>query len=278
MSQNELKELAEKFLAASAPSKDKTSKVQPLEQGLPEGANVLVAVPCHQGLVQWRTVVSLMDLSALFREKKILFKIQFLAQESLITRARNFFANIAAFDTDESGRPWSHLLFVDSDIAFQPEEILRILQADKPIICLPCALKAINWRRVSEAVSRGVPAENLSEFAAFPVLHADGPFSINEVTPVSRAGTGIMLTKVEVLKAIDKAHRNRRYKSRLNETYGNPLTRDFAHEFFRAEICPKTNIYLSEDFWFCDQARRLGFQLSFYPRREQLTRVRTNLF
>jgi hypothetical protein len=74
-----------------------------------------------------------------------------------------------------------------------------------------------------------------------------------------------MLIKSEVLKALAKAYSNRRYKSRLNETYGNPLTRDFAHEFFRAEICPKTNIYLSEDFWFCDQARRLGFETFVLP-------------
>jgi hypothetical protein len=74
-----------------------------------------------------------------------------------------------------------------------------------------------------------------------------------------------MPIKSEVLKAVAKAYPNRRYKSRLNETYGNPLTRDFAHEFFRAEICPKTDIYLSEDFWFCDQARRLGFQTFVLP-------------
>src|SRR5579862_768767 len=120
MSQNELKALTDKFLADNSSSKVKELTTESLKQGtaatrLPEGTNnVLIAVPCHQGLVQWRTVVSLMDLATLFKEQGILFEIRFLAQESLITRARNFFANIVAFDNDPSGRPFSHLLFVDS--------------------------------------------------------------------------------------------------------------------------------------------------------------------
>ena len=51
-------------------------------------------------------------------------------QESLITRARNLIAN--EFLRQKS---YTHLLFIDADIGFQPELPWKYLQADKDVVC-----------------------------------------------------------------------------------------------------------------------------------------------
>src|SRR5262245_27382845 len=137
---------------------------------LATGPNILVGVPCFGGLLHWRTAISLMNLTQVLSRSGIRASTHFVANESLITRARNHLASVAAFSTDTSGRPWSHVLFVDADISFEPEGALKMLDAKRPIVALPYSRKSVNWRRVATAAISGVPPEALADYAGSPVL------------------------------------------------------------------------------------------------------------
>ena len=65
--------------------------------------------------------------------------IDFLGNESLITRARNKSLN-KFMNTD-----CSHLLFIDSDIEFQPEAVMDLLLFDKDVSCCVYPKKGFNW-------------------------------------------------------------------------------------------------------------------------------------
>jgi hypothetical protein len=52
-----------------------------------------------------------------------------MMNESLITRARNGMA----YDFMQSDA--THLMFIDADITFDPKDIVRMIDADKDIIC-----------------------------------------------------------------------------------------------------------------------------------------------
>jgi len=248
----EANKLAEQFLAARGVKSDqKDTSVEP---------NLLIALPCYGGSIQHKTVVTLLDLSGYLSREKIAHRILFVANESLIPRARNHFASVAAFTTDSQGKDYSHLLFIDSDVSFDARYVLRMLELRLPIIALPYARKSINWERVS-AASQCFSPEKLQFFAANPALGLDSKLEISDKpVAVRRAPTGAMLIDVAVLKAFVASHPEHRYRM-TNSSYFPHL--EWNYDFFRSEICGEE--YLSEDFWFCDEAARLGFKTYILP-------------
>jgi|SRR4029077_4267933 hypothetical protein len=99
--------------------------------------NIIVAVPAFGGQIHFRCAESLRLLDRQLVDLGIAHTIRYIANESLVTRARNWFANLALFGADEEGAAFSHLLFVDADLAFNAKDIVEMIQADKPIAALP---------------------------------------------------------------------------------------------------------------------------------------------
>src|SRR5271168_1588104 len=129
------------------------SQVPQVDAGL---LNILVALPCYGSQVYVQHARALRGLTDLFKEKGVRYTIAETLTESLIPRARNAFANICTFDGDMQGKDFTHLLFLDVDIGFNPINILQAIGWDKDIVALPYPCKAINWEYVAEAVKRGV--------------------------------------------------------------------------------------------------------------------------
>ena len=65
--------------------------------------------------------------------------MEFLFNESLITRARNLLTH--NFLNSQA----SHLFFIDSDIKFSANDVLSMISADKDVICGVYPKKEINW-------------------------------------------------------------------------------------------------------------------------------------
>ena len=49
----------------------------------------------------------------------------------------------------------THLLFIDADIKFRTEDIVKMIQADKSLIIGPVALKGYNWDEIRQAAING---------------------------------------------------------------------------------------------------------------------------
>src|SRR6185369_12684062 len=233
--------------------------------------NILLAVPAYNGSIHTRCAQTLLWLDRVLNQSGISHWFRFIGNESLIPRARNCFANMAAFETDDLGKAYSHLMFIDSDISFAATEILTMLKADKPVVALPYTLKTINWSQVVEAVKIGVAADQLPRFAGTPVLAMyDRPFSLNEPTAVKNTGAGALLVKVDVLKALADANPAWKYRIGAGEinfrqSNGCAGPSDNAFDFFQVGADPETGFYLSEDFFFLEQVRRAGFETFVLP-------------
>jgi len=65
--------------------------------------------------------------------------------ESLVSRARN--AAVAHFLEDPEN---THLLFIDSDIIFEPEDVFKLLQANKEVVAGIYPKKYIVWDRLKK--------------------------------------------------------------------------------------------------------------------------------
>ena len=105
---------------------------------------LMVATPMYGGQAQGLYTKSIADLSALCTKNGIELRLYFLFNESLITRARNYCA-------DEFIRSdCTHLMFIDSDIGFDPKDVLAMLamqgeESEYDILCI--GLSALHSRR-----------------------------------------------------------------------------------------------------------------------------------
>ena len=106
---------------------------------------LFVATPMYGGMNHGLYMKSCLDLQATMGKYGVETKFSFLFNESLITRARNYLVD-EFLRTD-----YTHLLFIDSDIHFNPQDVVALLALDKDVIGGPYPKKSINWPNVAAA-------------------------------------------------------------------------------------------------------------------------------
>ena len=82
----------------------------------------MIALPCHGGIVNEKTTMSLFNLGKLLVRNNIQHGLLTQANSSLITHGRSKCANFFINNTDHE-----YLFFLDSDIGFNPEDVLKFL-------------------------------------------------------------------------------------------------------------------------------------------------------
>ena len=194
-------------------------------------------------------VESLLNLIVKFSELGIASSWTFLYNESIIARGRNKLAT-EVLDTDAT-----HLLFIDADMRFNPDDIIRMIQADVDVIAAVCPKKEINWANVKSSLgSDENELERKTGFFNFVPLDS-GEFEIKQYEPleVQRAGTGIMLIKRQVFEQLKPF-----VKTFLSDK-GN-----FVSEYFKMEI-DDNGIFIGEDYYFCELYKKHGGKIFAAP-------------
>lgn len=161
-----------------------------------------------------------------------------LVGDSLITRARN----ICVIDFLESDA--DALMFIDSDLEFDPQDVFRLYESGKDIACgvYPKKCYPLDW-----------PANLFQADGGVPIDHGNGMVRLMD------APTGFMLIRRHVVEAMVAAHPELRCKfSHEGNKWG--------HALFDSQIDAETRMYLSEDFDFCRKAQSLGFEVWADPK------------
>jgi len=230
-----------------------------------KGKSLAVLTPMYGGTCMNNYFSSMMVL----KEGVLRFGIphSFLSvyNESLITRARNRLA-----DSFLKEHEHTHAAFIDSDIGFDPRDLLAILEMDLDIVGLPCSKKTIRWDKVQRAVRRDPQREltpeqmsHIGSECVFNFAPRVGEWQINlgEPQEVETCGTGILVVRREVFLKFMESFPERWYEGRGDvAALPGPI-----HDFFRAGVNPDTHDYDSEDYWFCKEARSLGFKVWVCP-------------
>lgn len=225
-------------------------------------AKLFVATPMYGGVCMGMFNSALMQLVGVCGQNQMLMYFSYMMNESLITRARNSLA-YDFLETDAT-----HMMFIDADIGFNPNDIPRMVHADKDIICGIYPKKEINWISVAEAVKRGVPPEQLHlHTGAFVVNLAPGEESkkgdINTPIEIANGGTGFMLIKRKVFEELsDKVPS---YTNDMYHAVDKVRKPKIIKEFFATSIDEESNRLLSEDYHFCKLARQHGFKVWCAP-------------
>ena len=231
---------------------------------------LFVATPMYGGMAHGLYIKSSLDLQTTMNKYGIETKFSFLFNESLITRARNYLV-------DEFLRSdHTHLLFIDSDIHYNPQDVLACMALDKDVIGGPYPKKSINWGNVAQA-ARAHPniepreLEQLVGEYVFNVVKGTKQFTVTDPLEVMEIGTGFMMVKREVFEKMEKEYPMIRYKPD-HVGQANFDGSRYIHAYFDTVIDTKESIvgggsdrYLSEDYMFCQMWRKMGGKIYLCP-------------
>jgi hypothetical protein len=212
---------------------------------------VLIGTPCYGGNLSVNYFHAMRRLLPMLEKQGIEVFLKTLAQESLISRGRNTI--VAEF----LGRQdFTHLLFIDADIGFEPETILRLLARNQPVVGAACPMKGYAWDKVLTIAKKTDSVDALKraslQFAINPHDEDNtGSVAIDDgFMRVSKCGTGMMLIQRPVLERLREVFPDLKYTNDV-AGYENEFTRDNFWTFFEPMLHPKTRRYLSEDYAFC---------------------------
>ena len=231
---------------------------------------ILVATPMYGGMCGGQYTKSTADLAKLAMQYQMTIDFFYLFNESLITRARNYCA-----DEFLRNEEYTHLMFIDSDIGFNPNDVLSLAaiadpESDKDIICAPYPKKTISWEKIKLAVDKGFADENphnlekyVGDFVFNPTEGAT-EIAIEEPCEVMEGGTGFMMIQRKTFEKYAAAYPELMYKPDHVRSENFDGTREIMC-YFDALIDPKSKRYLSEDYMFCQWAREIGLKVWMCP-------------
>ena len=226
--------------------------------------SLFIATPMYGGMNHGLYMKACLDLQGLLIAYGVQVKFSFLFNESLITRARNYLVDEFLHRSD-----CTHFLFIDSDINFDPRDVVALLALDRDIIGGPYPKKAIKWKSVKTAITKNpdIDPQMLEKVVGdyvFNPVKGTAQFSVSEPLEVLEIGTGFMMIKREVFKKYEAAYPEYRYKPDHVGQANFDGTR-YIHAYFDTIIDPDSQRYLSEDYMFCQWARKIGIQIWLCP-------------
>lgn len=230
---------------------------------------LMIATPMYGGQCYGTYCKSIAATTSLFTKHDVQLRMYFLFNESLITRARTY-------AVDEFLRSdCTHLLFIDSDIEFDPNDVMAMLamQDDDSaydVLCAPYPKKSISWEKIVTAVNKGKADENPNELEnyvgdfVFNAKPGTTHISLHDPTEVLESGTGFMMIRRNTFEKIAEVRKDLLFKPDHVRTEHFDGSREIML-YFDTIICPKTKRYLSEDYMFCQMVNDLGMKVWLCP-------------
>lgn len=243
-----------------------------------------IAIPSYGSQITTPCVCSLMTLAAGLQARNIGCELGTFSGCSLVQVARNRLVSMF-LKTDAT-----HLLFVDADTEFRPEDVLAMIDADKPVVVAQPPQKEYDWSRIRQAALRGerdVEAHGLTYRLNFDYSKEPD----NDCVPLLHAGAALMLICRDVIERVieherAKARRAKdalqrlidaasntepdardwgeavRVQTRLAADYRDHQTGEPQSAVFDCILCEAG--YFGEDFVFCERVREIGETVWLY--------------
>ena len=246
------------------------SKVE-IPLGLLRQKHIFIATPCYGGQLGEPYFRSMMRLAILCNKYNIQYTVSTLANESLVTRGRNTLTSF--FMENQSA---THLFFIDADIEFNPEDILRMVAYDKPIVVGAYPKKALNWTSIISAAradetetEETIEGHSSNYVVNFDFLEDEKGNKTPQVqiednlVKLKDAGTGFMCIRKDVIQQMFDKHPEYKY---VNDINVDQKFEPFMYALFDTMIDPESRRYLSEDYMFCRTWQNMGGTVYLDPR------------
>lgn len=198
---------------------------------------VLFGVPAYGGVMLDPFVAAMRETKDRFDGLGIPWNMMTIRNESLIQRARH---QIIAFFLQTT---CDRLIFIDADIGFTADQVLRLLAHDRDVI-------GGMYRKKTLASE---------DYACNLQINQDGTVAQDEETGALKArhlATGFLCIKRNVIERMVAAFPQLRY--RMHGPAQDAIGTEYAHAIMEPFIDPVTLDYYSEDYAFCERWRAIG--------------------
>ena len=225
----------------TTPEQDFTEEV-PIDYEFLKKQNIFFATPCYGGMITDQYFLSMFKTTQALSQVPCSFRLTTLRNESLVTRARNILTAMF-LDSDAS-----HLFFLDADIEWEPDAILRAISADKDIVASAYPKKAL-------------PIQYALNFKFIDPVNKRIRFE-NGLVEVLDASTGFFCIKRQVFERMMLEYPELHYK---NDSNIDEKIAKYCYAFFDTHIDEEDRRYLSEDYRFCRLWQKLGGEIWLDP-------------
>jgi len=196
----------------------------------------MIGLPCAGGIVSEKTTLGLFNLGKTLVRNNIHHGLLTLTNSSLITQARSKIANFFINNTEHE-----YLFFLDSDIGFNPDDVLKLMSHQIPIVSGAYPMKIIPERYCVDVVQ---PEER----------HGD-------LLKINGNGMGFVLIHRQVFLDIARHHPNLKYlpSDYHSDTPHSPEEMNNSFHFFAEQ--QSENGFMSEDKSFFYRAQKVGYNI-----------------
>lgn len=227
---------------------------------------VFILTPSYGGTCCISYMSCLMKTIDLCRNYGIPVQVEFCRNDSLVPRARNNLVARAMANTN-----MTHILFIDSDISWEPLEFIKLLLHDKDVVGGIYPLKRYMWnnimkdsrnpyntnvlqtildRKNGSHLKSFLPDELMirSNLVKYNVNYLSDSLQIqNNLAKVKHIATGFMMIKRETIEKMFKAYPETKYVDDVNFLHDHE--NEFAYALFDCRV--EEGHYFSEDWLFC---------------------------
>ena len=227
-----------------------------------------IATPCYGGALTEPYFRSTIKLMTWFNGHKVPLAFGTIANESLVTRARNVL--LAYFLNSD----YTHLMFIDADIEFQVDDILKLWLHDKDVVVGAYPKKGVNWSHIKESVildpSKELTPNQIGALGSDYAINFKFMDRENKQVKVENglielhdAGTGFMMIKRKAIDSIIEHYPEIKYVNDVQ--MGGVDLKDKFYALFDTMIDPIDKRYLSEDYTFCRRWQEMKGQIWLAP-------------
>ena len=234
----------------------KETKTENKNTNIKSNFRIFLATPVHSECsIHYTQALLKFQQECMLRNILVSFS---LLKSSLVTQGRNLCVNGML----EEGDKYTHLLFIDSDIEFKFETIMKMINADKDVIANPYPLKHVDWQKIHNRINlKGNMKPDLlsKQGYTWPIkLEGKNELVVKDgVAEVSHAPTGCMLIKKSVFDKMIKAYPDKKI-SQPTILNGQQIEKEYFYNFFDTYHEPTTKRYYGEDFGFCKRWTEIG--------------------
>ena len=215
---------------------------------------LFVSTPCYGGVCLQAYAESMLRLQRTCAANGIQMMLDTTENESLVHRARN----LAVARFYQKCPQATHFLFIDADIHFDPESVIRLLKSGHEVSCAAYPKKCVMWDAVDAYHKAGQTGRDPARVASSLVMNFK--FSNTPVkdgfAEVLDGPTGFLLIKRDVFT---KMHAKYPELNCVNDHQNKDLDEYVA--VFDCMIDPVSRRYLSEDYAFCRRWQQMGGQI-----------------
>jgi len=203
------------------------------------GRKVMIGLPSYDYKVSSKLAISLASFCVQATQHGVDIQVCNISGCSVVSRVRNLIA------TDFLKSDCTDLMFIDSDISFDAEDIFRLMACNSD---------------PKKGIVAGIPVARKKGQVYFSTLDTDDDNSIfmdkMGLVKAKRVATAFMMIRREVFESLRDAHPEWVYHDEKKEG-------DTTICFFDFEL--KDGHYIGEDYLFCDRAREQGFEVWIDP-------------